>query len=295
MLKHVQDMALFALLVENGSFTKTAAELGMTKSRISQRISALEEYLNVRLLNRTTRKISLTDDGERYLAYCHEVVDASVRGDKTVQALHNQTGGKLKIIAPPGFMASILPAVHHQFLQTHANIELQLITADSFYGNVGSEFDVAYRIGKPSDDTCIGRFLGTFNRFIVCTPQYQAAHDIQHPEALQSCELITHQTWKSIALFQHDESYELAMPLRHTSDNLTYILQQTLQGTGVAILPEYIVTPYLQSAKLVTLLPQWDVQKIDLWMIYQSKTHNPAVLRDYINFVTQYNVIQNAM
>ena len=85
------------------------------------------------------------------------------------------------------------------------------------------------------------------------------------------------------------------MPLRHTSDNLTYILQQTLQGTGVAILPEYIVKPYLQSAQLVTLLPLWEVQKIDLWMIYQSKTHNPAVLRDYINFVTQYNVIQNAM
>lgn len=291
MLKHVQDMALFALLVEHGSFTKTAAELGMTKSRISQRISALEEHLNLRLLNRTTRKISLTADGERYLAYCHDVVDASVRGDKTVQAMHNRTGGKLKIIAPPGFMASILPAVHHQFLQTHADTELQLITADSFFGTVGSEFDIAYRIGKPSDDACIGRFLGTFSRFIVCTPAYADRHSVQRPEALQTCELITHRTWKSITLFHHDESYELIMPLRHTSDNLTYILHQTLQGSGVAILPEYIARPYLQSGQLVTLLPQWEVQKIDLWMIYQSKTQNPAVLRDYINFVTQYDVI----
>ncbi|BBR56921.1 MULTISPECIES: LysR family transcriptional regulator [Enterobacteriaceae] len=295
MLKHVQDMALFALLVKNGSFTKTAAELGMTKSRISQRISALEEYLNLRLLNRTTRKISLTADGERYLAYCHEVVDASIRGDKTVQALQKRTGGKLKIIAPPGFMASILPAVHHQFLQTHSDIELQLITADSFYGSVGGEFDVAYRIGKPSDDTCIGRHLGTFSRFIVCTPAYLAQRDISRPEALQRGDLITHRTWKSISLFRNDESYELIMPLRHTSDNLTYILQQALQGTGIAILPEYIIKPYLQSGQLVTLLPQWAVQKIDLWMIYQSKTHNPAVLRDYINFITQYDVIHNVI
>lgn len=295
MLKHVQDMALFALLVKNGSFTRTATELGMTKSRISQRISALEEYLNLRLLNRTTRKFSLTADGERYLAYCHEVVDASIRGDNTVKALHSKTGGKLKIVAPPGFMTSILPAVHHQFLQAHTDIELQLITADSFYGSVGSEFDIAYRIGKPSDDSCIGRFLGTFSRFVVCTPEYQAQHEISRPQQLNHCDLITHRTWKSIALFRGEESYELLMPLRHTSDNLTYILQQTLQGTGVAILPEYIVKPYQQSGQLITLLADWAVQKIDLWMIYQSKTRNPMVLRNYIDFVTQYDILRNAI
>lgn len=295
MFKHIQDMALFALLVKNGSFTRTAAELGMTKSRISQRISCLEEELGVRLLNRTTRQLSLTSAGESYLTSCREVLNASARGAETMQKLHQSPGGSIKIIAPPGFMSSILPQVHHNFLQIQPNVELQLVTADSFYGTVSDEFDIAYRIGRPSDDSYIGRFLGNFARYIVCTPEYGEQHAITHPDRLLECALITHRTWKSITLSRGDEHYDLAMSLRHTSDNLTYILQLVRQGAGFAILPEYIVKPFIESGQLQVILADWSVQQIELWMIYQSKINNPVILRDYINFVVKYNIIESCI
>lgn len=295
MFKHIQDMALFALLVKNGSFTRTAAEQGMTKSRISQRISCLEEELGVRLLNRTTRQLSLTSAGESYLIACREVLNAGVRGDEMMQKLHQQPGGSIKIISPPGFMSSILPKVHHDFLQLQPNVELQLVTADSFYGTVSDEFDIAYRIGRPSDDSYIGRFLGSFARYIVCTPEYGEQHTVSHPDRLHGCDLITHRTWRSITLTRGDEHYDLAMSLRHTSDNLTYILQLVRQGAGFAILPEYIVKPFIESGELQVILADWSVQQIELWMIYQSKTNNPVILRDYINFVVKYNIIENCI
>lgn len=295
MLKHIQDMVIFALLVKNGSFTSTAAELGITKSRVSQRISALEETLGLRLLNRTTRKLSLTSAGEHYLQSCHEILDACMRGDEAIQQLQHSTGGNIRIISPPGFMSSILPVLHRDFLKKYTNVELQLETANTFYGTVGDQFDIAYRIGRPSDDAYIGRFLGSFKRFIVGTPDYAKEYPLEHPDRILNCNLITHRTWKSIGLYRGEEHHQLAMPVRHTSDNLTYILQQALLGSGLAILPEYIVRPYLHSGQLRIVLPDWEVQKIELWMIYQSKENNPTVLREYINFVVKYNIIDTLL
>lgn len=295
MLKHIQDMAIFAMLVKNGSYTRTASELGITKSRISQRISELEETLGLRLLNRTTRKFSLTSAGEAYLSSCREILDACLKGDDIMQSLHQSVAGTLKIVTPPGFMSSILPAVHRDFLHTYPGVSLQLETADSFYGSVGNHFDIAYRIGRPSDDGYIGRFLGSFKRYIVATPEYARVHALSHPDDIHECDLITHRTWKSIGLYRGEEQYEVVMPLRHTSDNLTYILHQALIGTGLAILPEYIVRPYLSNQRLQIILTDWEVQKIELWMIYQSKINNPAILRAYIDFVIKYNIIDNTL
>lgn len=295
MLKHIQNMVIFALLVKNGSYTRTAAELGVTKSLVSQRVSELEESLGLRLLNRTTRKLSLTTAGATYLASCREIIDACMKGDDAMQQLHHTVAGSLKIVTPPGFMSSILPVVHRDFLQKYPNVALELETADSFYGTVGDHFDIAYRIGRPSDDGYIGRFLGSFKRFIVASPAYSQAHPLAHPNDILNCELITHRTWKSIGLFRGEEEHEIVMPLRHTSDNLTYILHQALIGAGLAILPEYIVKPYISDRRLHVLLNDWEVQKIELWMIYQSKINNPAILREYIEFVIKYNILDTTI
>lgn len=292
MFKYFHHMAVFATLVKNGNFTRTAEQLNMTKSRVSQQISELEEHLGLRLLNRTTRKISLTYAGESYLRSCQEMIDVASRADELIQLLRESPKGKLRIVAPPGFMYSALPAPHHEFLKTHPEVELELATAESFSGSVNDTFDIAYRIGKPSDDYFIGRFLGTFNRFIVATPEYLLEHHVNIPEELLSCDLITHKTWRSVTLSKGNSHYELAMTMRHTSDNLTYILQQALQGTGLAILPEYIVAPYLQSGQLKVTLPVWTVQKIELWMIYPSNKNNTLMLRNYIEFILNSNTIK---
>ncbi|RKQ41226.1 LysR family transcriptional regulator [Enterobacter sp. R1(2018)] len=293
MFRHFQNMALFAILVKNGSFTRTAEELNMTKSRVSQKINALEEQLGLRLLNRTTRKVSLTDAGERYLPYCQEMIDTAQRAEGLVQRLREIPAGKLRVIAPPGFMHSILPVVHNDFLKKYPQVELELTTADSFFGSVNDIFDIAFRIGKPSDDLFIGRFLGNFNRFIVGSPEYVSKYPIARPSELLNCDLITHKAWKSITLQKSTARYELAMNMRHTCDNLTYILHQSLQGAGLAILPEYIVAPYLKSGQLNVVLPDWTVQQIELWMIYPSSKNNTLALRNYIDLTVNSDIIKS--
>jgi DNA-binding transcriptional LysR family regulator len=293
MFKRIQDMALFAILVKNGSFTKTAAELGITKSRVSQRINRLEADLGYCLLFRTTRKISLTSAGQSYLSSCMEIIEAGSRGENVLRDCVNSPGGKVKIISPPGLMASVLPGVHRDYLKKHPDVDLQLITANSFFGFLDDDYDIAYRIGKPEDESCIGRFLGTFRRFIVCAPNFAYRGGINRPEDLLLRSLIMHGAWKSISLSRNGEHCNLAVSLSHTSDNLPYILQMTLIGSGMAILPEYIVRPLIDSGQLVTVLDDWQVQQIELWMIYPGKHNNPPVLREYINLVVSYDIVNS--
>lgn len=291
MFKRIQDMALFAVLVKNGSFTRAAAELGITKSRISQRINHLEDGLGYRLLCRTTRKISLTPAGQSYLPSCLEIIEAGIRGGSILQDGVNTPGGEIKIISPPGLMANVLPAVHRDYLEKHPDVSLQLVTANSFFGSLEDDYDVAYRIGKPEDETCIGRFLGTFRRFVVCSPDYTGRRGISKPDDLLSHSLITHSAWKGVTLARNGEYCSLAIPVHHTSDNLSYTLQMTLTGTGMAMLPEYIVRPLIDSGRLVTVLDDWQVQQIELWMIYPGKDNKSSALRDYINLVVNYNIV----
>ncbi|MEI2605040.1 LysR family transcriptional regulator [Erwinia aphidicola] len=285
MYNHFQDMVLFASLVEEGSFTKLADKLGLPKSRVSQRINNLEEHVGVRLLNRSTRRVSMTSAGETYLQFCHEIIQTAEKAEEFSQLVRERPSGRLRVIAPPGLMYALLSAWHLSFMEKHPHIALDIHTAHSFYDSVEGAFDVAFRIGKPVEQSYIGRFLGKIKRVLVASPKYHSVNEITLPQKLMEIDLIVHKTWKKLALTSEKNRFEEVMSSKHTSDNLMYILQCALNGSGVAILPEYLASTYLAAGQLDTVLPDWQVEDDELWMIYPSNKNNSMTLKLYVEFI----------
>ena len=164
MFKHLQDMALFALVAEHGSFTVAAQKAGLPKSSVSQRISQLEQHVGIRLINRTTRKLNLTYAGEHYLVHCREILAASERADYAVQRLRDNPSGRLRITSPAGIGATLLARLNTQFQQRYPDVYLEVSISDELLDLVDSGFDVALRTGKPQDSSLIGRMIGHCSR-----------------------------------------------------------------------------------------------------------------------------------
>ncbi|MGB7803608.1 LysR family transcriptional regulator [Buttiauxella sp.] len=291
MYKHYQDMALFASLAAAGSFTKVATQFNLPKSRVSQRINALEEMLGIRLLNRTTRRVSLTSAGEKYLYFCNEMLEIGAKADEFIQLITARPAGKLRIIAPAGLMISSLSKWNHDFLKANPEVNIEVLTADSFFGSVEGAFDIAFRVGKPVEQSYIGRLLGEYERLLVASPEYLKSKSVRHPKDLNLLDLHIHKTWKKLNLTKDDEVVSLQDNPRQVTDNLPYLLQCALQGSGVAVLPRYFIQQYLDASKLQIVLPEWTIEKVDIWMVYPSSRNNSLILKNYVDFVMKSGVI----
>lgn len=282
-------MALFALLIEAGSFTEAAKRFDLPKSRVSQRIQSLEEHLSIRLLNRTTRRLSLTSAGEKYLVYCKQMLSVGTEADDLIQMLTARPAGKLRIIAPAGLMMSSLLKWNQLFLKANPDVTLEILTADSFFESIEGAFDVAFRIGKPVEQSYIGRLLGEYERLLVAAPEYIQNNPVLTVDDLAKREILTHKTWKHLRLYREDEKVMFQDASRLITDNLPYLLTCTLQGSGIAILPRYLIQDHLQNNELEIILPDWQVENIDIWLVYPSNKNNSPMLNSYVNFILSQN------
>lgn len=289
MYKHYQDMALFASLIEAGSFTEAGNRLDLPKSRVSQRIQALEAHLGIRLLNRTTRRLSLTSAGEKYLVYCIQLLAIGTEADGFMQMITARPAGKLRIIAPAGLMMASLLKWNQLFLKANPKVILEIITADSFFGSIEGAFDVAFRIGKPVEQSYIGRLLGEYERLLVAAPEYIKKNPVSTVDDLSRRDILTHKTWKQLRLLREDERVIFQDAPRLITDNLPYLLACTLQGEGIAVLPKYLIHSQLKNHQLEVILPDWHIENIDIWMIYPSNKNNSPTLNLYVSFILSQN------
>ena len=172
MFKQLQDMALFALVAEMGSFTAAAQRAGLPKSSVSLRISQLEQQVGIRLLNRTTRRLNLTFAGEHYLVHCREMLAASERAEYAIQRLRENPSGRLRITCPAGIGATLLAHMNAEFQLHYPDVSLDVSISDDVLDLVESGFDVALRTGKPQDSSLIGRMIGHCPRYMLASADY---------------------------------------------------------------------------------------------------------------------------
>lgn len=285
MYKHYQDMALFASLIDAGSFTEAASRFDLPKSRVSQRVQALEEHLGIRLLNRTTRRLSLTSAGEKYLVYCQQILAVGTEADELIQMITARPAGKLRVIAPAGLMMESLLKWNQSFLKANPEVTLEILTADSFFESIDGAFDVAFRIGKPVEQSYIGRLLGEYERLLVASPEYLKNNPVCTVDDLVNGDILTHKTWKHLRLNKEIKKVTFQDGSRLITDNLPYLLKCTLQGSGISVLPKYLVDNHLDNHRLEVVLPDWHVDSIDIWLVYPSNKNNSPTLNSYVNFI----------
>lgn len=293
MFKQLQDMALFALVAECGSFTAAANRAGLPKSSVSQRVGQLELALGLRLINRTTRQFNLTFAGERYLVHCQEMLQASERAATAIERLRDNPSGRLRITSPAGIGATLLARLNTAFQQEYPDVTLDVSVSDEICDLVQGGYDVALRTGRPQDSSLIGRRIGYCERLLVASPDYLAAHPpLAHPGQLSEHRSIAHRAWNEWVLKRGEEYYRWLLPPAHVTDNLVYARECALGNAGITLLPRFLTEDGLLQGRLLRVLPEWEMEGNELWLVYPGRKLNSPALMRFIDFAIQSPVFR---
>ena len=268
-------LQVFVKVVQTGSFTGAAQALDMPKSTVSQRVSELEERLGARLLQRTTRRLSLTDQGRVYYDHCVRILAELEEADRAVTNLQEKPRGSLRLTVPAScqFLAPVLTS----FLQHCGGVQLEVLCTDRFVHLVEESFDVAIRVGALSDSTLMARSLGTIPFVLVAAPRYvkkrgrpRAPEDLAKHESLVFNVGPHPRVWR---LEQGSVTREVSVAPTLAVNDLDILYEAVVGGLGVAVLPAFRCVDDLRAKRLTRILPEWEVLSEPVHAVYPSGRH----------------------
>lgn len=287
----LNEIVVFAKVVETRSFTAAAQQLGLPKSTVSRKVSQLEERLAARLLQRTTRKLSLTEIGQAYYERCQRIVSDIAAAEQLVGDMQTTPRGLLKVTAPVDLGAFRLGELTAGFLSGHADIHIHLDLSDRIVDLVEDGFELAIRFGPLPESTLIARRLATAAMGLYASPAYLAARGTpQHPDDLGEHDLLSFlpsprmHTW---TLTGPDGPVELTPSARLTSNNLLAIYEATRAGAGIALIPDFVLR-CARSAGLVEVLPGWHSPTIEVFGVYPSGKNLAPKVRAYLDYLSEH-------
>ncbi len=291
-------MAAFVAVVEEGSFTAAAERLGVSRAAVSKMVAQLESELGARLLNRTTRRNSLTEVGALYCKRCQSILEDVAAAEQAVAGLIEAPRGTLRINAPMSFgyrrLAGVIAAYCKRFVEVHVDLTL----ADRFVDVVDEGFDLVIRIGRLPDSSLVARPLGRVRRVFCAAPDYLARHGRpRHPTAL------TRHACLGYAYQEHGErwpwrdergEYEVPVhgPLR--ANNGDVLLEAAVAGLGIAFLPTFICGEALARGALERVLTEFEPPPLDIHVLYPATRHLSPKVRSFVRFLTETLVPEEA-
>ena len=287
-----QDMEFFTQLVRCGSLTAAAHELQLTTAAISKRLSSLESRLAVSLLNRTTRRLSLTEAGRAYLETASRVLHDIESLESDLQGARAEPAGLLRVNATLGFGRMHIGPAIAGFARRYPRVEVQLQLTASPPAMTEHAWDVGIRFGEPPDSRLVARKLADNRRLLCASPAYLAARGTPRtPE-----DLARH---NFISIRQADEAQGL-LRLRSSRRNAAVRLHGTLAtndgevavnwalaGLGIVLRAEWDIRRYLGSGRLVQVLPGWDTLPADIYAVYPQRQAEIARVRAFVEHLTK--------
>jgi DNA-binding transcriptional LysR family regulator len=290
---HSDELLLVTQLVRAGSLSAAAREMGVTPAAVSKRLAQIETRLGVRLLNRTTRRISLTAEGEVYLENARRILAELADLDELVIGLHTEPRGPLKVNAPLGFGRMYIAPATVLFAQRYPAVQIQLQLTDRPGDFVQDAFDVAVRFGDIPDTRLIARQIAPNRRLVCASPGYLKTHG--HPRTPQ--DLARHQC---IVLRQNDDAYSLWRFTKgrstetvkvgggYSSNDGEVTLTWGLAGLGILQRAEWDLARYLRSGRLVHVLQDYALPAADIYAVFPERNHLSAKVRVFIDFLAGY-------
>ncbi|HWU52074.1 MAG TPA: LysR family transcriptional regulator [Tahibacter sp.] len=287
----LQAMQLFVRVVDSGSYTAAADQMEISRALASKLVQALEDQLGVRLLHRTTRKLSLTEAGERYYQRVSEILGSLNEAEALAAEFQADPRGRLRVSAPMSFAIHHLGAAVAEFQQRHPRIELELTLNDRQVDLVEEGFDMAVRIAKLADSSLVARRIAPCRMLLVASPDYlRRAGEPQHPQ-----ELVAHNYLSYTLAARRDEIVLVSGAERETVNlngslrvnNGDVIASAAAAGLGFCISPSFLVWQRLQRGELVQLLPQWQIPEIAVHAVYPAGRTLPAKTRSFIDYLVE--------
>jgi DNA-binding transcriptional LysR family regulator len=268
-------MMLFARVVERQSFSEAARTLGVSKSYVSREIARLEIRLGIKLLQRTTRKVALTELGQAYYPFCTRLLDEMHRADAFVQQVHQLPAGNVRLQAPVTFGCQcVVPTLNH-FIRRHIHINVDLELTDRINEDPQTSADVAIVIRQRAPEVPDYRELNTIDWGLYAAPDYLAAHPpIDHPERLTRHDLLLfHGPAHTAALPFRRDKQRLALDVRSRfrANNSMALLNAALAGTGIAYLPAYMTQESLARGEIVQVLPEWQMDRLHSYLLLKNQ------------------------
>jgi len=283
----LNEMAIFVHVVEAGSFTGAAKNLGLPKSTVSRKITQLEERLGIRLIQRTTRSLRLTDTGTAYYNHCARILSEIEEANIAVTQMQSTPTGTLRITAPVLFGSTVLSSLVAEYMEQHPQVSIDMVLSDQKLDLVQEGIDIAFRIGQLEDSSLIGRHLGDVRGLLCASPDYLRRHGSpNHPQDLSDHTLLSSPDWNSWTLVGPDqqESNVQVKPRLQVND-FASLYTLALSGVGIAPLPMLIAASAIRSQNLVPVLCDWPFETSPIHALYPSNRHLSAKVRSFVEFV----------
>ncbi len=286
-------LKVFCSVVERRGFAAAARELGLSNAAVSKNIGELEARLGVRLLTRTTRKMSLSEAGAAYYTEAARILDLLVQADDAAAGMTSQLRGKLKISAPMSFGLRVLTPLIPQFLTMHPEVEIDLVLSDTVVDLVGGHFDVAIRgYGTLPDSGLIARRLTELNRVVCGSPSYFSQKGI--PRDLKdlsdhNCLIYTlSNELKGWSLSRNGRVQHVIVTGHLQINNSLALRDAALAGFGIAYIPKIYIDDALADGRLVTVLNDWLAVEQWIYAIYPPGRYKTNRVGTFVDFVAEH-------
>lgn len=281
----------FVSVVDEGSFSTAALRMGISRSLCSKHVADLETHLGVRLLTRTTRKVTPTPMGLSYSRDLREVLARLDAATESVKAASGNLSGTLKIGSPIFYTLKVLQPHLLDFMERHRDVQLQIVLDDGASDIIGDGFDAVIRIGNLKDSTLYARKLHTVRIMLVAAPDYldrngrpERPADLLRHDCLHYTNLPGNLTWPL-----RRGSRTIRQPVRPSffSNNTELLHSMAVNGRGLALLPEFIIRDDVEAGRLVILMPEYALPDLPVSLVYPSGKLLTGAMRSFLDFASK--------
>jgi DNA-binding transcriptional LysR family regulator len=285
-----QEMRVFAQVADSGSFVAAAYQLGMSKPAVSRYVSELEQRLGVRVLHRTTRKLSLTPEGEVFLARCRDILTSIEASEAEISTRSESVSGLLKVSVPVSFGIRHLAPLWSEFLGRYPRVTLDVQLADRIVDLVDEGLDLAVRIARLPDSSLVSRQLATTRLVLCAAPKYlKRRGSPKHPQDLVQHDLIGYSLMTMGDQWQFsgpEGTVAVKIQPRLWSNNGDTCIAAAVRGLGIQLQPTFLVAQELAAGQLVEVLPHYRAAELGIHALYPSRKFVLPKVRALIEFLT---------
>ena len=278
-----QGICEFTAVAESGNFTQAAKKLLISTAQVSRQVSELEQRLNTKLFYRTTRKVTLTEEGQLFYQQCRSILDGLEVAERSLTNLQSTPQGKIRISAPVTYGERHIIPLINQFLLQYPQVEIEVQLSNQRIDLIEEGFDLAIRLGQLNDSSLIAKRISSRQHFLCASPSYIAQHG--KPETINdlkqhNCLLGSADFW----LFA-DKKVRISGNLRCNSG--LGLVDAALKGIGIVQLPEYYIAEHINNGELITLLEQQQRAEEGIWALYPQNKYLASKVKLLINFLQE--------
>jgi len=291
-MDRLTSLGIFVSAVEEGSFAAAARRFGLSAAMAGKHVSALEAELDARLLQRTTRHLSLTDTGQTYYERCKRILEAFDEARREASDSQGTARGVLRVAAPVTFGAMHLGEVVARYLEDHPHVNVEVVLGDRYVDLIDAGVDVAIRIGRLEDPGLVTRRLAPCRMVVCASPAYLKRHgtprkpvDLQHAQRLAFSEAVSAGDWT--LLDARNRAHVIDGPCRMAANNTQMLLAAALAGAGIAYGPTFVFGEHLRRGELVALLPAYRAADLAIQAIYPSARRIPLKVRRFVDYLAE--------